>query len=140
MKYSIRWLRVNRSWSKQLEIWNACHYRKKIKIQVFFFFSKNTRNENLNYLISAYLNINTIGNKFDFPAEQVQWKTDILIISKTKINESFPQANFLIDGLSSPYKLDCHSKSGGDIPSNFLASYNTPIDELNLQNVNRLFL
>ena len=95
-----------------------------------FFFSKNTRSENLNNLISAYLNINTTGNKFDFPAEQVQWKTDILIISKTKINESFPQANFLIDGLSSPYKLDCHSKSGGDIPSNFLASYNTPIDEL----------
>ena len=37
-----------------------------------FFFSKNTRSENLNTLISAYLNINTIGSKFDFPAEQVQ--------------------------------------------------------------------
>ena len=37
-----------------------------------FFFSKNTRSENLNNLINAYLNINTTGNKFDFPAEQVQ--------------------------------------------------------------------
>ena len=36
---------------------------------------KNTRSENLNNLISAYLNINTIGNKFDFPAEQVQGKS-----------------------------------------------------------------
>ena len=34
-----------------------------------------TRSENLNNLISAYLNINTIGNKFDFPAEQVQGKS-----------------------------------------------------------------
>lgn len=81
-----------------------------------------------------------MGTNLIFRLSKFKEKADILIISKTKINESFPQANFLIDGLSSPYKLDCHSKSGGDIPSNFLASYNTPIDELNFQNVNRLFL
>ena len=35
------------------------------------------------------------------------------MISETKINESFPQGKFLIDGFSSPYRLDCDSKGGG---------------------------
>ena len=71
------------------------------------------------------------------------------MISETKIDESFPQGNFLIDGFSSPYWLDCDSKGGGimlyireDIPSNFIASDNKPIEslyvELNLQNVKML--
>ena len=67
------------------------------------------------------------GIKFDFLTGQVKGKTDILIISKIKIDESFPQGNFLIDGLSSPYRLDRDSKVGGDIPSNFLASRKTPL-------------
>ena len=71
------------------------------------------------------------------------------MISETKIDESFPQGNFLIDGFSSPYRLDRDSKGGGimlyireDIPSNFVASDNKPIEslyvELNLQNVKML--
>ena len=68
------------------------------------------------------------------------------MISETKIDESFPRGNFLIDGFSSPYRLDRDSKGVGimlyvreDIPSNFLASDNKLIEslyvELNLQNV-----
>ena len=71
------------------------------------------------------------------------------MISETKIDERFPQGNFLIDGFSSPYRLDRDSKGGGimlyvreDIPSNFLASDNKPNEslyvELNLQNVKML--
>ena len=71
------------------------------------------------------------------------------MISETKIDERFPQGNFLIDGFSSPYRLDRDSKGGGimlyirqDIPSNFVASDNKPIEslyvELNLQNVKML--
>ena len=71
------------------------------------------------------------------------------MISETKIDESFPQGNFLIDGFSFPYRLDRDSKGGGimlyireDIPSNFVASDNKPIEslyvELNLQNVKML--
>ena len=103
----------------------------------------------MNKLIFAHLNINSIRNKFEFLAEQIKGKIDILMISETKIDESFPQGNFLIDGFSSPYRLDRDSKGGGimlyvreDIPSNFLASDNKPIEslyvELNLQNVKML--
>ena len=51
----------------------------------------------MNKLIFAHLNINSIWNKFEFLAEQIKGKIDILMISETKIDESFPQGNFLID-------------------------------------------
>ena len=80
------------------------------------------------------MNINSIRNKFEFLAGQVKGKIDVLMISETKIDESFPRGNFLIDGFSSPYRLDRDSKDGGimlyireDIPSNFVASDNKPI-------------
>ena len=68
------------------------------------------------------------------------------MISKTKIDESFPQENFLIDKFSSTHRSDRDSKGGRimlyvreDIPSNFLASANKSIEnlyvELNLKNV-----
>ena len=58
----------------------------------------------------------------------------------------FPQRNFLIDGFSSPYRLDRDFKGGGIMsyarevyPSNFLATGNKPNEnlyiELKLQNV-----
>ena len=63
---------------------------------------KTIRDDNLNKLIFAPLNINSIRN-------------------------SFPIANFLIDGFSQPYKIDRNSSGGGimlyfreDIPSNIL--------------------
>ena len=67
------------------------------------------------------------------------------MISETKIDESFPKGNFLIEGFSTPYRLDRDSKGGGimlyvraDIPSNLLALEDKPTEslfiELNLQN------
>ena len=48
-----------------------------------------------------------------------------LMISETKIDEGFPKGNFLIEGFSTPIRLDRDSKGGGimlyvraDIPSN----------------------
>ena len=34
------------------------------------------------------------------------------MISETKIDESFPKENFLIEGFSTPYRLDRDSKGG----------------------------
>ena len=34
------------------------------------------------------------------------------MISETKIDESFPKGNFLMEGFSTPYRLDCNSKGG----------------------------
>ena len=49
---------------------------------------------------------------------------DILLISETKIDDTFPGSQFLIEGFSVHYKLDRTAKGGGillyireDIPS-----------------------
>ena len=54
-------------------------------------------------------------------------KTDILLISETKLDSSLPVNQFLIDGFSPPYRLDRHANGGGimlyvreDIPSKLL--------------------
>ena len=73
------------------------------------------------------------------------------MILETKIDESFPKGNYLIEWVSTPYRLDRDSKGGGimlhvttDVPSNPFAFEEKPIEslfiELNLQNTNKLFL
>ena len=74
---------------------------------------KIIRSDNLNKVFFARLNINSIRNKFQFLATQVKSKIDILMISETKIDKSFSKANFLMEGLSTPYSLDRDSKDGG---------------------------
>ena len=80
------------------------------------------------------MNINSIRNKFEFLAKQIKGKIDILMISESKIDESFPQGNFLIDGFSSPYRLDGDSKGGGIMlyvreiyPQTFLRQITNPL-------------
>ena len=72
------------------------------------------RSNNLNKLVFAHLNINSIRNKFEFLVEQVKGNRGVLIISETKINDSFTIANFVIGGYSTPYRLDRNS-NGGEI-------------------------
>ena len=48
------------------------------------------RKKNLNKLIITHLNVNSLKNKLEFLKEQIQDNTDILMISETKIDASFP--------------------------------------------------
>ena len=103
------------------------------------------RKDNVDRLIFAHLNINSIRNKFDNLSQLIKGKTDVLLISETKIDDSFPKGQFLIDGFSGPYRLDRNCQGGGlmlfvrkYIPSNLLTSEEKPIEsfsiELNLRN------
>ena len=51
---------------------------------------KNTRLKNPNRLIIAQLNINSLRNKFDLLVQMLLNNLDILLVSVTKINSSFP--------------------------------------------------
>ena len=80
-------------------------------------------------LIMGLLNINSIPNKFDVLSLTVKNTVDILMISETKLNDSFPTAQFLLHGFIAPYRLDRNLKGGGvllcireDIPSRLLNS------------------
>ena len=49
---------------------------------------------NQNKLVIIHININSLRNKFELPTEKTKGNVDILLISETKINESFPDSQF----------------------------------------------
>ena len=55
-------------------------------------------------LIIGHLNINTLANKFDALNLIINDKVDILILGETKLDASFPENQFYIDGFSKPYR------------------------------------
>ena len=58
---------------------------------------------NLNELVVTHLNINLIRNKFEALLKNVSGEVNLLMISETKIDESFPKRQFLIKGFSDPF-------------------------------------
>ena len=72
------------------------------------------RIKHANKLVIVHLNINSLGNKFEFLVEFITGKVDILMISETKIDESFPLGKFKINGFNAPFRLD-HSSNGRDM-------------------------
>ena len=92
---------------------------------------KSLRLKNVNKIIAGHLNINSIRNKFDFLAHQVQGNIDILMISETKLDESFPPGQLLLDGYTATFRSDRDGNGDGillfireDIPSKLLPMNN----------------
>ena len=63
-------------------------------------------------------------NEFDLLTDQIKDNIDILMITETKLNESFPIGQFFINGFNSLFCLDRDRNGGGillniteDIPS-----------------------
>ena len=89
---------------------------------------KDIRISNLNKLIFGHLNINSLRNKFDLFSEQVKGSIDILMLFETKLDDSFPEAQFLIEGFHSPFRFDRNINGGRimlyvreDIPTKLLS-------------------
>ena len=90
---------------------------------------------NINKIIVAHLNINSLGNKFDSLIDQITGNIDILMVSETKLDESFPIGQFITEGFSVPYKLEWNTNGEGvtlfvreDIPSRLLSVENSPTE------------
>ena len=84
------------------------------------------KSESPDELFLGHLNINSIRNKFDRLEFVIDKKIDI--ISETKLDDSFPKAQFLIEKFPTSYRHDTNSKGGGlllcireDIPSKRLS-------------------
>ena len=78
-------------------------------------------------LIIAYLSINSKENKSDSLSFMVENNADMLLISETKLDDSFPSGQFKICGFSMSYRYDRNSMGGGillyirdDIPTKLL--------------------
>ena len=66
------------------------------------------RKNNLNRLIFARININFMRNKFDKLASQVKGNTDVVMISETKLDGTFPgslEINLFLRVLANPSEL-----------------------------------
>ena len=73
---------------------------------------KNIRNSNVNKLTFGHLNINSLRNKFDQLTEMVKGFVDIFLISESKLDDSFPEGQFIIDGYHAPFRFDWHGNGG----------------------------
>ena len=61
-------------------------------------------------MIIGNLNINAIRNKFEQLKETV---LEILVVTETKLDETFLESLFLMDGFSKPYRLERNKNGGG---------------------------
>ena len=57
--------------------------------------------------------MNSIRNKFANLREIIKQNVDVLAVVETKIDASFPSAQFFFEVFHSPYRLDISPKSGG---------------------------
>ena len=74
---------------------------------------KNIRLKNVNNIIIPQININSIRNKFELLSHYVSGDIDILIITETKLDKSFPNGQFFLHGYSEPFRLDSNQFGGG---------------------------
>ena len=92
--------------------------------------SKNPKN-----IIFSYININSIRNKFENLCDIVGNNVDVLSIAETKLDSSFPNAQFLLPGFHEPLRLDINHRIGGllvyikaSLPSKILTKFKLPIN------------
>ena len=67
---------------------------------------KDMRITNLNRIVISHITIISIRNKFELLAEAVMGNVDILMVTETKIDETFPTSQFIIPGFTSPYRFE----------------------------------
>ena len=67
----------------------------------------------MNRILIGHLNINSLRNEFEILVSSIAVNLDMLMISETKLDESFPVSQYLIPGFEKPIRLDRSSSGGG---------------------------
>ena len=70
---------------------------------------KDIKLKNINHISIGQININSLRNKFEFLNSTVNGFVDVLLITECKLDDSFPTAQFHMQGYSSPFRLDRNS-------------------------------
>ena len=83
--------------------------------------------KNSNCIIITHLNISSIRNKTEMLKEVLGNKIDVLLISETKLDDTFPVSQLVLEGFTQPCRLDKAKQGGGlrllvrkDIPTKLL--------------------
>ena len=98
------------------------------------------RIKNTKQLIIAHLNINSLRNKFDQLKNLVQDKIDILVVTESKLDDTFPDSQFHIQGYKVAFRKDRNKLGGGII---VFARDDIPCKKLNVriaEDIEELFL
>ena len=74
---------------------------------------QNLRVKCVDKIIIAHLNINSVRNKIHLLSDLIKDKVDIMLISETKLDCTFPKSQFILDGYSPPLRLDRTANGGG---------------------------
>ena len=81
------------------------------------------------------------------PASQVEGNADVVMISETKLDDTFPVDQFIFEGFRKPFRIDRNKNGGGillfvreDIPARLLSIEKAPMEsffiDLNLHEEN----
>ena len=74
---------------------------------------KQLKMSNLNRLVIGQLNINSIRNKFESLKLLIKDNIDIMVITESKLDDTFPAEQFAIEGYNLPFRHDNTASSGG---------------------------
>ena len=74
---------------------------------------KKSRIKNLNRVSVSQINTNSIRNKIELLPEAVLGNIDILMVSDTKTDMSFPTSQFVIQGFATRFRLVRTNTGGG---------------------------
>ena len=66
-----------------------------------------------NNIVIGHLNINSIREKFECLKDIIGTSIDMLLMSETKLNDTSPQGQFVINGFCAPFREDRNDKGGG---------------------------
>ena len=64
--------------------------------------------------VIAHLNINSLSSKFEPLGDMVKDNIDFLLVTESKLDDTFPQGQFRINGYTRPIRLD-RTRNGGGI-------------------------
>ena len=73
---------------------------------------QSLRVKNVDNILLGHVNINSLRNKSEMLADLIKGKLDIMLISETKNDHSFPTSQFDIEGYTS-FRLDRTANGGG---------------------------
>ena len=93
------------------------------------------KHKNADRPIIGQININSIATKFEPLESLFKDNIDLLMVSETKLDDTFPPGQFKIEGYSTPIRLDRNRHGGGvmiftrsDLPCHELKSHKLPTD------------
>ena len=83
---------------------------------------------NINRLVFGHLNINSLRTNFDVLCEQIKGSIYVFMIPESKLDDSFPHGQFLIDRFHTLFRFDRDKDGRGillyvqkDIPAKILS-------------------